>query len=68
MKAIDSSVKNQCWKWPYELTELSFGKVGPIKYQLRVCMKKIDVPGLHGVCGVKRRSARWKEWRETFDA
>ena len=46
VKAIDSSVKNQWfWKWSYELTELSFGKVGPIKYQLRVCMKKIDVPG-----------------------
>ena len=67
VKAIDSSVKNRCsWKWPDEILEHSFGNFGPIKYKIGECILKIDVEsalkkltflGLHGVCGVKTKSA-----------
>ena len=46
LKAIGSSVKNRwCFKEPDEGPELSFGKVGPIKYQIGDCIKKTDVAG-----------------------
>ena len=58
VKAIDSSVKNRwSWNWPYEIFEHSFGNFGPIKYKIGECIKKLTFLGLHGVCGVKTRSA-----------
>ena len=55
LKAIDSSVKNRwSWNWSVETLEHSFGNVGPIKYKIGDCMTFL---GLHGVCGVKTRSA-----------
>ena len=57
-KAIVSSVKKH-WscKWPDERLEHSFGNVGPIKYKIGDCIKKLTFLGLHGVCGVNTRSA-----------
>ena len=58
VKAIDSSVKNRwSWKWPDEILEHSFGNFGPIKYKIGECIKKLTFLGLHGICGVKTRSA-----------
>ena len=58
VKAIVSSVKNRwSWKWPDVRLEHSLGNVGPVKYKIGDCIKKLTFPGRHGVCGVKTRSA-----------
>ena len=45
------------WIWLDECLEHSFGNVGPIKYKIGDCIKKLIFLGLHGVCGVNTRSA-----------
>ena len=49
-KAIVSLVKN-CWSWKWidERREHSFGNVGPIKYRIGDCIKKLTFLGLHVV-------------------
>ena len=53
-----SSVKKRwSWKWPEERLEHIFGNIGPIKYRIGDCIKKLTFLGLHGVelCGVKTK-------------
>ena len=56
MKATDASVKNKwSWKWPDEPLQHSFDKIGPVKYTLGECIRKIDVAGTawYLLCEVK---------------
>ena len=49
-KAMFSLVKNhRSWKWTDERLEHSFGNVGPIKYKIGDCIKKLMFVGLHVV-------------------
>ena len=57
-KTIDSTVKNcWSWKWPDKRLEHSIRNVGPVKYKIGYCIKKLTFLGLHGVFGVNTRSA-----------
>ena len=47
VKATDASVTNiWSWKWPDEPLQHSFDKIGPVKYTLGECIRKIDVAGI----------------------
>ena len=49
-QAIVFLVKNRrSWKWTDERLEHSFGNVGPIKYKIGDCIKKLTFLGLHVV-------------------